>query len=99
MEATTLAVGCWHVWDARNEARNNLTERQRQKTSSRITAYLHMILQNCFKSKPITWRESSKPSKWTPPPQGEILVNFDAALFPDRRCMSVGAVYMAPASL
>jgi hypothetical protein len=52
-----------------------------------------MILHNCFQTKPGTRRESSKPSKWTPPPQGKILVNVDAALFPDHWRMSAGPVF------
>jgi hypothetical protein len=52
-----------------------------------------MIVQHRFKTKPSSRRESTKPSRWTPPPQGEILVNVDAALFSDRRRMAMGAVF------
>jgi hypothetical protein len=92
MDATTLPVGCWHVWDARNDARNNNSELHPQNTSVKIIAYIQMIVQHCYKPKPGTRRESSKAQKWTPPPPGEVLVNVDAALFPERRGMAMGAV-------
>ena len=92
LEATTLAVGCWHIWDARNDARNNQTEQHPQNTSAKIIAYIEMIVQHCYKPKLGTRRESNKPHRWTPPPPGEVLVNVDAALFPGRHCMAMGAV-------
>jgi hypothetical protein len=93
LEATTLAVGCWHIWEARNDARNNQVEPQPKKISMKITAYIDMIVQHCFKSNPTTRRESKKPQKWSPPPPGVVLVNVDAALFAEQKSMAMGAVF------
>jgi hypothetical protein len=88
-----LAVGCWHIWDARNDTRNNHTIPDPTRTSARIVAYVQMIVQHCFMSKPSIRCESSRNVKWTPPPPGEVMVNVDAALFADQRRMAMGAVF------
>jgi hypothetical protein len=44
LEATVLAVGCWHIWNARNDARNNQENPDPTRTSLRITAYVDMIV-------------------------------------------------------
>jgi ribonuclease HI len=93
LEATVFAIGCWHISDARNDTRNNHSTPDPKRTSARIVAYVHMVVQHCFKAKPGTRRESNKPEKWTPPPPGEVLANVDAALFADRRRMAMGAVF------
>jgi hypothetical protein len=93
LEATVFAIGCWHIWDARNDTRNNHSTPDPKRTSARIVAYVHMVVQHCFKAKPGTRRESNKPEKWTPPPPGEVLANVDAALFADRHRMAMGAVF------
>jgi hypothetical protein len=80
LEVTTLAVGCWHILNARNDAQNNQTEPQPQQMSTRIFAYIQMILQHYLVINLAAC--SDKPQKWPPP--GEILVNVDTALFPDR---------------
>jgi hypothetical protein len=93
LEATTLAVGCWHIWEARNDARNNQVEPHPKKICMKITAYVDMIVQHCFKSNPSTRRESKKPQKWSPPPPGVVMVNVDAALFAEQKSMAMGAVF------
>jgi hypothetical protein len=81
LEATTLAVGCWHIWDARNDARNSQAKPHPKSTCVKILSYVDMILQHCVKTKPSTRRESKYHHKWTPPPPGEVMVNVNAALF------------------
>jgi hypothetical protein len=93
LEATVLAIGCWYIWDARNDAGNNQQMPEPKTTSLKITAYVEMIVQHCFKTKPVSKCESSKIQRWTPPPSGEVLVDVDAALFPEQRRMAVGAVF------
>jgi ribonuclease HI len=96
LEATILAVGCWYIWEARNDARNKTNNKQTpdpKQTSMKITMYVDMIVLHCFKTKPVSRCESSKVLKWTPPPTGEVMVNVDAALFPVQRRMAVGAVF------
>jgi hypothetical protein len=93
LEATVLTIGCWHIWDARNDARNNQSIPDLFRTAARITAYVDMVVHHCYKPKPEYRRETSTPYKWSPPPPGEVLVNVDAALFEDRRCMAMGAVF------
>jgi hypothetical protein len=44
LEATILAVGCWYIWNARNDARNNQENPDPTRTSLRITAYVDMIV-------------------------------------------------------
>uniref|UniRef100_A0ACD5Y4F7 Uncharacterized protein n=1 Tax=Avena sativa TaxID=4498 RepID=A0ACD5Y4F7_AVESA len=92
LESTTLAVGCWHIWEARNDVRNNQVVPNPKQTSLRAVAYIDMIQQNCFKPTPVTRRVTTQPQKWSPPPPGKVLVNVDPALFADRRCMAMGAV-------
>jgi hypothetical protein len=62
------------------------------QTSLKIMAYVDMIVQHCYKIKPGNMCESSKVQNWTPPPPGEIMVNVDAALFPEQR-RAAGAVF------
>jgi ribonuclease HI len=93
LEATVLTVGCWYIWEARNDVRNNQLCPNPKQTGLKIIAYVDMIVQHCFKVKPGNRCESNKAQKWTPPPPGEILVNVDAALFPEQRRSAVGAVF------
>ena len=83
LEATVLAVGSWHIWEARNDVRNNKGTPDPRRTSTKILVYVDLIVQHCFKASPGNRRVSNEPEKWTPPPPGEIMVNVDAALFED----------------
>jgi hypothetical protein len=47
LEATTLAVRCWHIWDARNDARHNHAKSHPKSTCVKISSYVDMILQHC----------------------------------------------------
>jgi ribonuclease HI len=93
VEATVLAVGCWHIWEARNNARNNKSDADPRRTSAKVLAYVEMIIENCYKRKPFDHRREPKVVlKWSPPPSGEFLINVDAALFEDLGRMSMGMV-------
>jgi hypothetical protein len=92
VEATVLAVGCWHIWEARNDARKNHILPNPSHTSARIIAYVDLIIQHCFRTKSGNRRETSQATRWSPPPPGIVLVNSDVALFEDCRRMAMGAV-------
>jgi hypothetical protein len=92
VEATILAVGCWHIWEARNDARNNQDLPNPSHTSARIIAYVDLIIQHCFKTKSGNRRETSQATRWSPPPPGVVMVNSDVALFEDCRRMAMGAL-------
>jgi hypothetical protein len=92
LEATTLAVGCWYIWEARNDSRNNGTMLDPNRTAARIIAYIETIIQHCYKPIPGNMREASQTSRWSPPPPGVVLVNSDVAMFSDQRKMAMGAV-------
>uniref|UniRef100_A0ACD5VPF8 Uncharacterized protein n=1 Tax=Avena sativa TaxID=4498 RepID=A0ACD5VPF8_AVESA len=94
VEATSLAVGFWHIWDARNDVRKNQAHPNPEQTSARILAYIDLIIQNCFKAKPGIRRETSQSTRWSLPPPGVVLVNSDVALFSECRCMAMGAVLL-----
>jgi hypothetical protein len=95
VEATVLAVVFWHIWEARNEARNNSATSTPSQTCAKSLAYVEMIIQNCYKKKPANQRRETRPViKWSPPPRGEYLINVDAALFDDLKCMAMGMVVL-----
>jgi hypothetical protein len=90
VEATVLAVGCWHIWEARNDVRKNHILRNLSHTSVRIIAYVDLIIQHCFRMKSGNRLETSQATRWSPPPPGVVLVNSDVALFEDCRRMAMG---------
>jgi hypothetical protein len=61
IEATVLAVGFWHLWDARK----NGASPNPKKTSMRIISYTDMIMQHCSKTTSGTRCESTRPQRWT----------------------------------
>jgi ribonuclease HI len=93
LDATVLAVTCWFIWEARNNTRNDHPMPNPNQVSTKIVAYVEMIILHCFKAKPSIRRESKDLAKWTPPPPGFMIVNVDAALFPDLNRMSMGAIF------
>jgi hypothetical protein len=59
LEATVLAVTFGHIWEARNDVRNNQTQSDPKGTSARILAYVDLIVQHCYKPKPEHRRETN----------------------------------------
>jgi hypothetical protein len=43
LQATTLAVTLWHIWEARNEARNSNAKPNPIRTCGKILAYVDLI--------------------------------------------------------
>nr|XP_051217778.1 uncharacterized protein LOC127335209 [Lolium perenne] len=90
---TVLAVTIWHIWDARNDARNNATEPSCRRVVEKIKAYVETITQHLTKAGTASRCDSSSSTlRWSPPPVGSVLINTDAALFANSRCMGVGVV-------
>jgi hypothetical protein len=92
VQATTLAVTCWHIWESRNDARNGQDHLQPMRVASKIKAYVENIVQHCYKPTTSSRCESSTVPKWTPPPCGQVCVNVDAAIFLTEHQMGWGAV-------
>lgn len=77
-----MAVASWHIWDNRNSCRNGEALLHPLRVSGKIKAHIDFILGNNTKSDGPIRRESLMSSKkWTPPLEGQILVNVDAATF------------------
>jgi hypothetical protein len=49
LQATTLAVGFWHIWEARNEARETGGKPNPSRTCAKILAYVDLIKSHLFK--------------------------------------------------
>jgi hypothetical protein len=92
LETTVLAVTFWHIWESRNEVRNNHAQPNPYRTAAKSIAYVDLIVQHCFKPEPDKRRETLAPRKWSPPPPDRVLVNVDAALFEDIQRMASGVV-------
>uniref|UniRef100_A0ACD5ZWQ4 Uncharacterized protein n=1 Tax=Avena sativa TaxID=4498 RepID=A0ACD5ZWQ4_AVESA len=92
LHAAVLAATFWHIWDARNEARNSMEKPNPQRTCAKILAYMDLIKEHLLKCSPVTRRESNAPPKWTPPPPGVLLLNVDAAIFEAVGLMGAGMV-------
>jgi hypothetical protein len=81
LQAITLAVGCWHIWEARNDLRNSEVKPNPQWTCGKILAYVDLIRSHLFKQKPDKRCVSSpSPIKWTPTPLGFVMLNSDATI-------------------
>jgi hypothetical protein len=90
---TVLAVSIWHIWEARNDARNNDSEMCCRRVADKIKAYVEMIVQNLSKINLAARCDSSgSVLRWSPPPAGFLLINSDAALFSNSHQMGIGVV-------
>jgi hypothetical protein len=45
LQATTMVVTCWHIWEARNDARNGRDRLEPARIVSKITVYVDNIVQ------------------------------------------------------
>jgi hypothetical protein len=81
LKATILAVTFWHLWDARNKLREDGGTVHPATVAGKITAYVDLILNNLTMQEPDHRRETSRAVSWSPPPEGIIQLNVDAAIF------------------
>jgi hypothetical protein len=82
LQVTTLTVGFWHIWDARNKARNSDVKPDPCRTGGKILVYVDLIKQNLFKTvSEYRCVSTSSTTTWTPPPSGTVLVSAKAAIF------------------
>jgi hypothetical protein len=86
LEATTLVVTIWHIWEARNNARNNDVTTRPRRVAEKALAYVDFIVQNCGRTAIASRSDTPiSPVKWVPPPPDAVMVNVDAALFKSSR--------------
>jgi ribonuclease HI len=92
-QMTVLTVAFWHLWEARNGYRNGDTMKNPRSLALQIKAYVDMI--ELHLRKPVS-NHRCEPiysvPKWTPPPEGTVWINVDAALFKPSNRMGVGVV-------
>jgi ribonuclease HI len=88
-----LAVVIWHLWLARNGVKNGEAMRNPHSVAEQSIAYVEMIEMHLFKPDSSTRRETSNSvPRWSPPPEGTVYINVDAALFSTSRRMGIGVV-------
>jgi hypothetical protein len=93
MEATIAFVSLWHIWDARNKTREEDIFLHPRVIAEKALAYVRMIDMHLYKLVYCQRRETtSSVPKWSPPPAGMVLVNFDAAVFNSSSSMGAGVV-------
>jgi ribonuclease HI len=92
LQASTLAVGFWYIWEARNKARNEGAKPNPSRTCGQILAYVELIKENLFRQKTDKRCEANVLQKWTPPPPDSVLLNSDAAIFDNPGAVGVGVV-------
>uniref|UniRef100_A0A8I6Y3E3 Reverse transcriptase domain-containing protein n=1 Tax=Hordeum vulgare subsp. vulgare TaxID=112509 RepID=A0A8I6Y3E3_HORVV len=93
LHSTVLAVTAWHIWESRNDCRNNEAQLSVSRMVARVLAYVQMIVQHLWpnsSNQPLS--TVNTPHRWPLPPMGYVCVNVDAALFPDTRRMGCGVV-------
>jgi ribonuclease HI len=88
-----LAVAVWHIWENRNNVRNGENLSHPSRVVGKIKAYVDFILQHSFRLTVPNRRENQASiPKWSPPPAGSVMINLDAAIFPQSNRMGVGVV-------
>lgn len=82
LQNKVMVVTIWHIWQARNEAKNNNSPVNPRRVAQSVVAYVNMLTQFCFNLCPAPRCESpSSAARWVPPPAGTFLINTDAAIF------------------
>lgn len=90
---TLLAVTFWHIWEARNNTKNNNGTVHPQRVVIKILSYVDMILKHNTKTVDGQRGENTQAiPRWQPPPAGVWMINSDAAIFSSSRTMGVGAL-------
>ncbi|KAM0914022.1 hypothetical protein ACQ4PT_011738 [Festuca glaucescens] len=92
IQATTFAVTCWQIWEARNDARNDRDCLQPSRLANNILVYVDSIVKFCSNSSPTKRCVSPPKSHWSPPPVSTSCVNVDAAVFQSENLVGWGAV-------
>lgn len=92
-KATILTVTLWHIWEARNAARNGESKVHPYTIAERVKIDVEMILLHLFEP-PTSHRCEPNISiaKWTPPLDGWMMINIDAVIFNNPPCVGMGAV-------
>jgi hypothetical protein len=88
MERTTMVVTMWHLWDARNKAREGEPMMHPNSVAEKALAYIEMIATHFYKPSHRCEFNSSIP-KWSPPPIGSVMINVDVAIFSSTRSMGL----------
>jgi hypothetical protein len=70
-----MVVTCWHIWQARNDARNNEAVLHPSRVVSKVLAYVEMIVSYLFKETKLRDAQALATPRWSPPPTGVIYVN------------------------
>jgi hypothetical protein len=79
-ECMVLTVMIWHLWLARNGVRNGENMKPPQTVAEQSKVYIEMIEQHLFSPDTSNRRETrSSAPRWSPPPEGTVYVNVDAA--------------------
>jgi hypothetical protein len=92
VQITTVIVTLWHIWDARNKAREEGILMHPKPVATKVNAYIDMILVHLYKPQANHSRESSSVTKWIPLQEGNVLVNIDASIFTSFKQMGDGIV-------
>jgi ribonuclease HI len=93
MDATVMVVTMWHIWDARNKIREGEPLMHPRVVAEKALAYIQMIAMHLYKPTSIHRCETtSSVLRWSPPPEGTVTVNVDAAIFASSRRMGMGVV-------
>ena len=92
-QSTVLAITVWHIWEARNTARNEPEAPPPKHTTARARGYIDMIFHHLFKSAVVDPQVTPpSSSSWTPPPCGTLLFSADAAVDLEQNVSAVGVV-------
>jgi hypothetical protein len=92
LEATVLAVTFWHLWDTRNILREEGVQVNPINVAMKIKAYIELIISQLPSLETDHRRGTSRAVSWSPPPEGFLMINVDAALFSSSNCMGAGVV-------
>lgn len=91
--STVMTVTIWHIWEARNSARNDVEMPHPCRIAGKIIAYVDLIVQHLFKPVPDHRREThASCNQWSPPPSGTLYFMSDAAVFADLGKVGAGVV-------
>jgi hypothetical protein len=92
-ENMLLAVAFWHLWNARNGVRNGDHMKSPRELAEQIKGYVDMIELHLYKPLSNHSRDSkSSVAIWSPPPEGKVQINVDAAIFKTSKRTGVGVV-------